>query len=689
MSIISLDFETRSEINLVKTGVYPYAEHESTDIWCLSYSIDGAEPQTWSPHHSDYSSLPHDLLASLPTAEMRAWNAPFEKAIWDAIMVGKYGWPEIRPEQWVDSAAEAAALQLPRSLAGAAEALGLEQQKDMGDRGKKLMLKMCKPRRIGCWWIRDRNGTPHGPFATKAEATACMRGLPGGSSYHQDSHTILWWEDDEMLEDLILYCENDVRTEQAVVERLGRRLTGAERQVELMTQRMNDRGVNVDWDLVHAAKEALDVALPAADERIYEITDGRCGGVTKLTDMQRWVVSRGIPISNLRKDTVRDLLAGELPDDVREVLQLRQDAGKTSTAKLDAFLNARASDDKVHGLLKYHGAGTGRWSGQLIQPQNLPRPEFSRSYIEETIIPVMLDGTAHKLPEPVPAQVASALRSMFIPSEGHVFYGGDYAQIEARVLAWMAGQEDLVDLFARDGKVYEEMAARIYSKAVSDVEPDERQVGKMAVLGCGYGMGAEKFADQVYTMTGIRLDGGMATRAVQTYRDQNHRIKSYWYRLENAALNAVRHPGSIYSAGGGVDFLVKGQFLWCKLPSSRLLAYANPRVTERMAPWGDMKDTLEYSGVGFNRKWQTLTSYGGHLAENVVQATARDVLAGAMLRCEHAGLLPVLTVHDEVVVEAPEPDRLDEFLSILQRVPSWAQGLPVKAEGWTGMRYRK
>jgi DNA polymerase len=333
---------------------------------------------------------------------------------------------------------------------------------------------------------------------------------------------------------------------------------------------------------------------------------------------------------------------------------------------------------------------------------------------------------------------------MLIASPGYEFIAADFSQIEARVLAWIAGQTDLVELFRSGGKIYETMAAYIFGKEVHEITKDsfERQIGKNSILGAGFQMGPDRFAEQVREQTGIVLDRGswkarclncsgllhfegpymtktemnavaacceepkyasafrdredMAAKAIDGYRQLNSNIVQFWWAIEDAAITAVKNPGMVTRCGieGKIKFMVRGDFLYCRLPSGRHLAYAKPSIEQRALPEPNqhiIKDTLTFRGIDtFTRQWGRVYSYGGHLTENVVQAMARDLMADAMLRVERAGYMPVLTVHDEVVCEQLQGERsLQEFVQLVSYVPAWATGLPVAAEGWVGERYRK
>ncbi len=737
--ILSIDFETRSTLDLRKTGVYPYAAHPTTGVWCMAWALNDDEPRLWTSASPDPKVPRKVCSAVVHGCELRAWNAQFERIIWREIMVKRYGFPPVKDEQWVDTAAEAAALALPRSLDQAARVLGLDVEKDMA--GRRLMLQMAKPRKIGAYRVECEEGCTDGPYRTKAEfpevcqVQECGAPIVGGV---EDPKAVVFWDDEDRRQRLYEYCRQDVRVERAVKERL-KPLSPAEREVYLLDQRINDRGVRIDLPLVTAAQELVALATAEGNAELERITNGDVTAVTKVADFTRWLNYRGLDVPNLRKDTVRDLLAGEgLDEDLEQALQIRADVGKSSTAKLAKMVSAVCKDLRARGLFLYHAASTGRWGGKLIQPQNFPRPVIEA----EGYIPWVLDREYEliEFEHPAAVVVSSMLRSMLIASPGHRFLAGDFGQIEARVLAWIAGQDDLLELFASGGKVYEEMAAYIYGVPVEEIEdPSERrQVGKNTVLGCGFQMGADRFAEQAQEQTGLVLDRGvkfllcgecgyatrmagnepnssarckcregdftmawvredMAKKAVDGYRTLYAKVPQFWWDINDAALHAVMNPGTIHAVGrnDSIKFVVRGQFLWCRLPSGRFLAYAKPDIRDKRLPEPYehvVKPSVTYMGVDSKtRKWRRHYTYGGHLTENVVQATARDLLASAMLRIEAAGYgAPVLTAHDEIVCDVPEDfGSLDEFLKLMRTRPKWAAGLPVKAGGWSGNRYRK
>jgi DNA polymerase bacteriophage-type len=652
LSVLSIDFETRSPVELKSAGVYVYAEHPDTDIWCLAWAFDDDEPEIWTPGRE----LPERITAHIEAGgELRAWNAQFERTIWREIMVKRYGAPAVRDEQWVCSAAEAAAMSLPRYLGGAAHVLGVEQQKD--DKGYALMLRMARPRKV------NTDGT------------------------------YIWWDVPERKQILFDYCKQDVRTERSLVKAL-RRLTPREREVYLLDQRINDRGVRVDLDLVAAAQTIVDAGITRANARLDDLTSGEVSAVTNNRRMTEWLNAQDVETAGVSKAAVAALLErDDLTTNVTEVLQLRAEAGRSSVAKLKSFAAATCRDGAARGLLLYHGAGTGRWTGKLIQPQNFPRGEIENI---ESFIPWVLDGNyeAIDLVAPPIVVVLTMLRAMMTARPGSELMAGDYAAIEARVLNWLAGQTNIVDLFARGEDVYKHNAAKLYSIPLAEVQKfPHRQTGKFQELGCGYGMGKDKAVRAAKDVYGLDLSKDVAKEVVDGYRASHPAVVQFWYDAERACIAAVSEPGTVQTFGAlrNLHATVRGSYLYIVLPSRRALMYAGPHLADRMTPWGEMKLSLHFKGADpFTRQWGVLSAYGGLLVENIVQAVSRDLMAEAMFRLEDAGYLPVLSVHDEIVTEVPEGfGSIEEFERLMSALPAWAPGCPVAAEGWRGFRYRK
>lgn len=603
---------------------------------------------------------------------MRAWNAQFERIIWREIMVKRYGWPEVPLEHWYDTAADAAAMGLPRALGACADVLGLAEQKQSDFDGGNLALRMCRPR------------------STK-----------GGE--------VVWWNVPDRLERLYTYAMQDVRVERAVY-RATRRLDPSERQVYLLDQRMNDRGILLDRPLVLAAKELARQAIVQTNAELKQLTAGTLTSVTDAAAIRRWLgqeLFEDAPgaVDSIRKSVIQELLAEEahtLPPDVRAVVEARQEAGRTSIKKLDTMLATAGADDVIRGTLLYHGASTGRWAGKGIQPQNFPRPEYTQDEID-ALLPLVLRRDYHglNLHRPVLPYLSFALRAMLRARPGHRLLVGDFAQIEARVLAWLYDEQWLLKAFANGEPIYERMAAVIYRVPASEITKKDprRKMGKDTELGCGYGMGWETFITQAWERANVRVPEELAKRAVEAYRETHPAIRNGWFAVDGLAMAAVRNPEQVFSypdpAVPGrptIRFVQRGGYLWVILPTGRPLAFAKPRIRERETPWGEVREAVICEGVdSYTHRWHPYALYGGLITENIVQAMARDIMAGAMLRLEQGGYgTPVLTVHDEVVADTPlGVGSLEEFRRLMARPPRWAATCPIDVDCWEGERYGK
>lgn len=632
--IVSVDFETRSAADLRKTGVYVYANDASTDVWCMAYAFGSEEPVVWVPGDQIDSRLACHIKEG---GRLRAWNAQFERVIWNAIMGPEYGWPRTKAQQWHCTMAAASAAGLPRSLGQAAAVLGVDEQKDKT--GQALMMRMARPRKVN------------------------------------DDGTYTWWDQPEKVRQLIDYCLQDVRTEVAIAERLPD-LDDSERQVYLLDQRINDRGLMLDRELLGHVRNLADASREGIDEEIRRLTKGAVRGATKGVELVTWLNKYGVKTKSVDKQSVTAMLSSDaLHPVIRRVLELRQDGAKSSTAKLDAMENAASSDGRMRGLLVYHGAATGRWSGKLVQPQNFPRPVRKNPEIEE-IIGKLKAGQSVAKHGAGTVLASDLLRSLLVAEPGHTLMFADYNAIEARVLAWMAKQTDLVATFAAGGDVYCDMAAVVFNTTADKIgkESDERQLGKSLVLGCGFGMSGKRFAEFA------KVDMDLALRAVAAYREKNHRIVAFWKETEARYLSIGR------------DAIAAGQDYMCvPLPSGRRLTYRNPRIVPRETPWGEMRDTLQVDTLNsVTRQWVSQLMWGGLGVENLVQATARDLMAGAMMRLEMSNFPVVCSVHDEIICEVLDGrGSLTEMVQIMTEVPAWASGCPVTAEGKEGERYRK
>lgn len=650
---VNIDFETRSAADLRKVGLYGYAEHSTTQVSCLAYSIDGGEVQGWRIGQR----MPGELLsAARHGAEFHAWNAQFERVIWEQVLRRQWTLEgnEVPPlRRWHCSMALGGLHGLPLQLEKAAEAVGLAEGKDVA--GGALMMRMCRPRGY------DSAGWP------------------------------VWWDDEERMERLLAYCMQDVRVEMQIAAKLTVMPAG-ERLLYMLDQTINERGVGVDAELLFACLSMAGRATAAADAELDRITSGSVTGVNKRAALVRWIEQQGVEVDSLSKRAVEALQAGEIPDEVSQALTVRQEAAKSSVAKLETIRNYRGDGGRLRGLLQYAGAGTGRWAGRGPQPHNFPRGTVPDP---EKWIPSVLLGNIDLIDQfhPPLDVISSLLRAVLVPRAGRRFVAGDFAAIEARVLAWLAGQQDLLQLFRTGGDVYKAMASKIYVVPTSEVTKVQRQMGKTAILGLGFQMGPAKFVESCLTMAGVVIEEDFSRTVVTTYRQANKRIVALWYALDDAAVMAVATGEAQVVAGtdGKLLFDMEGGWLRLRLPSGRFLFYANPRLLEEETPWGDKRHIVvvdHWDGIA--RKWRPRKMYGGLWTENAVQATARDLLAQAMLRLEKAGYEVVLTVHDEVVAEVDYGEgSVEEFEKLMSEVPEWAEGCPVSVEGWEGARYRK
>ena len=635
MQKVSLDFETYSEADIRKLGAWGYACHSTTEVICMAYAIGDGEPVLWLPG----DDLP-EFIQDPSRFTLHAWNSFFEWCIWRHVQ----DWPETNISQWHDTAALSAALAMPRALGDCGAALGISQDKQKDKRGKYLIQRLCKPNR---------------------------------GKRIQDS---------ELLQDLYDYCLQDVVAEREIATQL-RPLSTLERQVWELDQLVNIRGVYVDMEAVDHALTLIDQTTQKLNEEVAQIT---CRHLTNVSQRQRVIdyISNdlGYPLIKFDKAYLSEVLKDEaLPDTARRLIEIRQQLGKTSTAKYAALKELVTNDHRAHGLLMYHGAATGRWSGRHFQPQNLPRSSFKNTdacielfrYQDADLLEVIYNDSMEAL--------SSCLRGMLCAPEGKRLIVSDYSAIEARVLAWLAGQQDVLDVFQDHGLIYEHTASRIYGVPLDKVTENQRFVGKVATLALGYQGGAKAFQGmaEVY---GVEIDTDLADSIKNDWRKANRNIVQFWWNIEKAAIQAVKNPNTSFNYRL-IKFRYMSNYLFCRLPSGRLLAYYKPYIVE-----GDFKaEQLAFMGTNsVTRKWERQKTYGGKLVENITQAVARDLMAEAMLRVEEAGYEVVLSVHDELIAEARNGfGSVGEFEDLMCQLPTWATGLPVSSEGFECQRYRK
>lgn len=655
-----LDFETRSGLELTDVGADAYLAHPWADVWCLGYA-KGDDPVRVVSHPYDIMDVANEIAAS--GHRIVAHNASFEYLVWNYILAERYCAPPLAPARFECTMAAGYAMSLPGSLDALSAALGIEAKKDLA--GSRLAKQMSKPRKI------DESGAP------------------------------IWWNEPEKINRLMQYCAQDIE----VLREIHRReipLSDAERNTWIMDFGINRRGMWIDQPAANCAIQIVATEQGAEMGKLFQLTGGLVNGPSEVKKLTEWIQAQGVDIPGLAKQDVIDTLSTEgLPGHVREALTIRQNYAKTSTAKLGKMKSCAGTDGRVRGLLQYHASSTGRWGGRMIQPQNLPRPTISQSEIEEIIEKVRTTSPEEAAAYikvfhgPPIARLSDCLRGMLCAAPGKQLYVGDYANIEGRVLAWLAGEEWKIQAFrdfdeGKGADLYLLSAARIFHKPVTEYtkKSPERQIGKVAELALGYQGGVGAFQTMAHTY-GVKVSDIEAEQIKQAWRAAHPNIQRYWWDLESAAIRAVETPGVVFRVRN-VAFAVRGSFLWCQLPSGRRLCYPYPKLQDQDTPWGDVKAQLIYKTVDDRtRQWGETSTYGGKLAENITQAVARDILVHSMHQLEMHGWDIVLHVHDEIVAE-DEPNReLAEYLALMSIRPSWAKGLPVAVEGWSGSRYRK
>jgi DNA polymerase len=685
---LHLDWETRSDLDLVKLGLHIYARGRNTDIVCGCYAFDDGPVCAWRPGQKVPQAVTDHIESG---GEVWAHSAEFEQELCNNVAIRKYGWPYIYTSQLVCTKTMAFAMALPATLAGCAVALGIKERKDL--EGSRLMQQMCRPKEI----------TDFGDY--------------------------IWWDSEDKIQRLIQYCQQDVEVERAIGKKM-MRLSAYERKVWELDQVINQRGISIDFDAVHSAYQIVAMEKERLDKEILKISNGQISSCSKVEQIKKFLAKeQGLgEIKSIAKAELAAMLGDPTtPDICRSILELREQAGKASTAKLEAMLTAVSQDKRIRGCFQYSGANTRRWAGRRVQFHNLKRPSLKQTEIDEIFELIKLEpeearariGITYGSPISV---LGDCIRGFLKAPEGHDYIACDYSAIEARVLAWLANEEATLKVFHNKQCAYIAAAANIFQTPQSEVTPDRRQVGKVAVLALGYGGGvgalqamargygvkmapaaaelisrADKsqleWAEKRYADSELGLDHAefMASELTKmNWRLANPNIVSFWSELETAAMNAVTTPGQQFTAGP-IRFICKNNFLWCRLPSSGVISYPYPRIEKIETPWGAKRDGLTYMSEDSQTKtWKRFKTFGGSLAENVTQAVARDLLADAMLRLEAKNYPVILHVHDEIVCEKKIGDgSVQEMAGLMCVLPDWAKGLPIEAGGWRNVRYKK
>lgn len=655
MKKLMIDLETKSDIDIAKSGVYRYADSPYFDILLFAYSVDDAPVQVVDLASGE--QLPEEILNALTDDRIQkhAFNASFERVCLSVWLRRNY--PErfvsygssedacsnyLSPNAWRCTMVAAAYLGLPLSLAGVGAVLQLQQQK-MSE-GKALIRYFCVP-------YDTVNGVPQ--FHTPADA-------PEKWNVFQ------------------AYNQRDVETEQAIERRLSRfPVPEFVWQEYALDQTVNDRGIQVDLQLVQQAIRMDALTKDKLLQRMKALT--HLDNPNSVYQLLGWLETQGYQSDSLGKAQVQELIK-TAREPVRSVLELRLQLSKASVKKYQAMQNAVCSDGRARGMFQFYGANrTGREAGRIIQLQNLPQNHFPDLEAARELVKSGNLEAVELLYEDVPDTLSQLIRTAFVPKPGYKFLVADFSAIEARVIAWLAGETWRMQAFAEGKDIYCASASKIFGVPV--VKHGEnghlRQKGKVAELACGYGgsVGAMK------AMGGAEMSDAELKQLVTDWRTASPHIVQLWWDVENAAIKAVRDKTETETHG--IHFSYESGFLFIKLLSGRRLAYVKPRIGENR--FGG--DSITYEGIGTGRKWERLETYSGKLVENIVQATARDLLFYSMQTLSQYFI--VGHIHDEMIIECPKDTKLEEICQEMARTPDWANGLLLRADGYACQFYKK
>lgn len=689
-----LDFESRSTVDLKKVGAHAYARHPTTEITCATLYDPALKRKVLFRRDQIALLAKHPGVGSLIIG---CHNAPFEGAMWEHIMVPRFGAPSrLDPRLWRCTLARAAMIGLPLSLDELTTVLKCKARKDL--EGRAIMLRLSKP--LGF----DALGDP------------------------------IYDEDPVKFERLYLYNGTDVDAEMEV-DMLVPELPESEQRVFELDMVMNRRGIQIDTALAAKGAFMSDALMGPINERVRQLTKNVIDKATQNAALVKWLESQGVEAptkyvdgekkKSLDKVGVTELLARpNLPPVVRDVVLLKRQASKrTSTAKFEKALEMVCADGRVRGNLQYHGAHTGRWAGRLLQPHNFPQgfgaDADGTTPDQDLAIQLVMTGDVELFDftygDKSMEVLSDVLRAMIVAGPGKMLLSADYNAIEARGVFWLAGEEGPLASYRRGGSPYLDMAKYIYPdaglpddvKTAKKTHPKQYDIAKRTILGSGFGMGWETWRDNIYAETAkkgkpVLLSDELAKTAVNGYREKYAAVPRAWKETEAAAISAVRNPGQRFTSCTGKALWAMSndrRFLVCRLPSGRYLWYWKPSVKMAKTPWGAEKPTLFYWGSHPKTgEWCELKTYGGALFENITQAVARDIMVNGMLNAEAAGYEMVLTVHDELLAEVADDDEtggwsakesLEDFMKLMCQLPTWAAGFPVAAEGWVAQRYRK
>ncbi len=654
MADLSIDIETRSSVEIRKAGLYRYAQSADFEVLLFAYQMDDATVEIIDLAQGE--KIPEWIVEALQSADVikHAYNAAFE---WYCLNTAGYRTPL---DQWRCTMAHGLYCGYPGGLDAIGKAIGLPQDRQKLATGKALIRYFCVPCR-----------------PTKSN---------GNRTWNLPKHAPEKWQ---LFKE---YCKQDVTAENSILRRLEQYPVPAEEErLWQMDVKMNVFGIRVDEELTDGALYIDEVSREALMEEAMGITG--IDNPNSTVQLMEWLERNGTETDNLRKATVSDLLAGQPAENVKRMLEIRQQLGKTSVKKYEAIRNAKGTDGRVRGLTQYYGANrTGRWAGRLVQMQNLPRNYLGTLDEARKIVKKKNYEGLRMIYGNVPDTLSQLIRTAFIPSDGNKFVVADFSAIEARVIAWLAGEQWVNEVFATHGKIYEATASQMFHVPVEKIKKGNpeyslRQKGKVATLALGYQGGTSALIAMGALNMGLTEEE--LPDIVLRWRNANRRIVDLWYSIEQAALKVMQTAepqainGLIFALEG--DMLYGQCFLTVRLPSGRKLFYPKPFLQENQ--FGKM--ALHYYSTGSNKKWGVESTYGGKMTENIVQAIARDCLAETLKRIEDKGLHVVFHVHDEVIIDAPEETTVEEICGLMADPIPWAPGLILKGAGFEGQYYMK
>lgn len=641
MQYLSIDIETYSSVNLQKAGVYKYAESPDFDILLFGYSVDGG-----AVHVIDLAcgeKIPAEIVDALSDESVTKWafNAQFER-----VCLSNYLETWLSPDSWHCTMVWSATLGLPLSLEGVGAVLGLEKQKLT--EGKNLIKYFC---------------VPCAPTKTN-----------GGRTRNLPQHNMEKWEQFKA------YNLRDVETEMSIQKKLSRFPVPDSIWDEYhLDQEINDRGIGLDMTFVEQAIAIDSISRKNLTQQIQNLTD--LDNPNSVAQMKGWLSDNGLEMDTLGKKAVAETLK-TAPKHLADVLSLRQQLAKSSVKKYTAMQTAVCKDSRARGMFQYYGANrTGRFAGRIIQLQNLPQNHMSDLADARVLVRSGNYDALELLYDDIPDTLSQLIRTAFVPQDGRKFIVADFSAIEARVLAWLAGEKWRMQVFADGKDIYCSSASQMFGVPVEKhgINGHLRQKGKIAELALGYGgsVGALKSMGA--------LEMGLTEEELQplvnAWRNANPMITAMWWDIDRAVKTTVREH--IPTEVAGLKFTYESGFLFMKLPSGRRLAYVKPRMG--INQFGS--ESVTYEGVGATKKWERLESYGPKFCENAIQAIARDILMYAMQTLRNCSI--VTHVHDELIIEADRRMSLSAVCEQMGRTPPWAKGLLLRADGYECDFYKK